>query len=500
MYDAKVMTEEKLRTHLFKCADIVRDRIDEPEYKTYILPLVFYKAIDDTYEDRFRQKMKEFGDEELASDKAFHDFRIPEEHRYDKALEQTDNLDKFLDRTFRALEKANPDKLENIFKVEYIKADGLDHDTLHELLQHLNTTSLSMERVEPDILGEAYMDLVADFAEKEGKSGGQFFTPRGIVRLMTKILDPREKSTVLDPTVGSAGMLVRMAEHYKESGGNPKTDLLLKGQEVNPGIAPIARMNLFLHDLDGEIAREDSLSNPQFTNNGDLEKFDYVIANPPFAANWKKDKCRDDKYNRWKWGLARADRADYAFIQHMIASLNEHGRMACVIPHGVLFRKNEGKFRKGMLEGDGVGGHEIVEAVIGLPANLFQNNSIPCGILVINMDKPEERKGEVLFVHAAQDGFYDDLPAQKKLTDEGIEHMVENYREWKTEERVSRVVSLDEIRENDYNLNIALYVDTTEPEEDIDVSVELKKLRELQAERVEIETRMNEHMGVLRYV
>ncbi len=498
MHNAEAVTEEELRDHLFKCADIIRDRVDPTQYKTYILPLIFYKAIDDTYEDRYQQKLEELDDEELAKDKAFHDFQIPEEYRYEKALERTDNLSRFLDETFNALEQEN-EKLENIFKVKYMDADSIGHDELHELLQHLNTRSLSLERVEPDILGEAYMDLVADFAEEEGKEGGQFFTPRKIVELMTEVLDPDEPCKILDPTVGSAGMLVQMAEHYRDNYGDPKRDLVLKGQEINPGIAPIARMNIFLHNLAGEIAREDSLADPQFSNDGEIEKFDYVIANPPFSANWKKEKCREKHEYRWKWGMARKDRADYAFIQHMIASLNEEGKMACVIPHGVLFRKHEKKYRKGMLEGEGIGGEEIVEAVIGMPENLFQNNSIPSGVLVINKDKPEERKGEVLFIHAADEDFYDELSNQNELTEEGIEHIVENYREWKTEERVSRAVPLDEIRENDYNLNIALYVDTTEPEEDIDVSEELKKLKELQAEREEIEKRMDEHMEVLGY-
>lgn len=489
------VTEEELRDHLFKCADIIRDRVDPTDYKTYILPVVFYKAIDDTYQDRYEEALEETGDEELAKDEAFHDFQIPEDYRYEKALEQTENVDQFLNEAFDALEAENPEKLENIFRVNFVNADGIDHDTLHRMLEHLDTKNMSLERVKPDILGEAYMDLVRDFAESEGKDGGQFFTPQEMVQLMADVLEPENGDgtiKIYDPTVGSAGMLVEMAEHYRGI-GDPKKDLLLKGQEVNPGIAPIARMNLFLHHLDGEITREDSLANPQFTQDGKLEKFDYVLANPPFSADWQKDACQDDKYNRFEWGMARADRADYAFIQHMIASLNEEGKMACVIPHGVLFRKHESKFREPMLEND------MVEAVIGLPENLFQNNSIPSGILVVNKDKPEEREGQVQFIHAADENFYEELSNQNKLTENGIQEIVEKYRNWETEERVSRVVDLEEIQENDYNLNIALYVDTTEPEENIEVSEELEKLHELQEEREEIENLMQEHMEALNY-
>ena len=492
---AEEITEEALRDHLFKCADIIRDRVDPTDYKTYILPVVFYKAIDDTYQDRYEEALEETGDEELARDEAFHDFQIPEDYRYEKALEQTENVDQFLNEAFDALEAENPEKLENIFRVNFVNADGIDHDTLHRMLEHLDTKNMSLERVKPDILGEAYMDLVRDFAESEGKDGGQFFTPQEMVQLMADVLNPENGDgtiKVYDPTVGSAGMLVEMAEQYREI-GDPKKDLLLKGQEINPGIAPIARMNLFLHDLDGEITREDSLANPQFTQDGELEKFDYVLANPPFSADWQKDACQDDKYNRFEWGMARADRADYAFIQHMIASLNEEGKMACVIPHGVLFRKHESKFREPMLEQD------MVEAVIGLPENLFQNNSIPSGILVVNKDKPAEREGQVQFIHAADENFYEELSNQNKLTENGIKEIVEKYRNWETEERVSRVVDLEEIQENDYNLNIALYVDTTEPEEEIEVTEELEKLHRLQEEREEIEKQVTEHMEALNY-
>ena len=490
---AQDITEAELRDHLFECADIIRDRVDPAQYKTYILPLVFYKAIDDTYGEIVDQKEEELGDEELAKDKAFHDFQIPEEYRYEEIKEVSENLDELLNEVFDALEKENPDKLENIFKVDYIDADGIGDDELHELLNHLDKKNFSLETVKPDILGEAYMDLVRDFAEEEGKSGGQFFTPQNIVEVMTNVLEPEEEAKVLDPTVGSGGMLVEMAEYYRDNVGNPKHDLLLKGQEINPGIAPIARMNLFLHDLDGEITREDSLSQPQFTDGDELEKFDYVLANPPFSANWNKEACQDDQYGRFEWGMARKDRADYAFIQHMIRSLNDEGQMACVIPHGVLFRKHESKFREPMLEQD------MVEAVIGLPENLFQNNSIPSGILVVNKDKPEEREGQVQFIHAADEEFYEELSNQNKLTEEGIKEIVEKYRNWETEERVSRVVDLEEIQENDYNLNIALYVDTTQPEENIHVSEELEKLHQLQSEREKIENQMTEHMEALNY-
>jgi type I restriction enzyme M protein len=226
-----------------------------------------------------------------------------------------------------------------------------------------------------------------------------------------------------------------------------------------------------------------------------------VLANFPFSANWAKKELQDDPWGRFDWHekLPRADRGDYAFIMHMAKQLKrpdrdgDSGKAAIVIPHGVLFRKHEARYREPMLE------NHLVEAIVGLPENLFQNNAIPSAILVLNTDKPAEREGEVQFIHAADKDFYEELSNQNELTDEGLDHIIENFRGWATEERVSRTVSLEEIRENDYNLNIALYVDTTEPEEDIDVEEELAKLRELQAERDKIEAAMSEHMEALNY-
>jgi type I restriction enzyme M protein len=313
---------------------------------------------------------------------------------------------------------------------------------------------------------------------------------------MVRLLAPFEDGdTFHDPTCGSAGMLVEAARYFKEEQGGDASRLTLTGQELNPDIAAIAKMNLFIHGYNGEVRRGDSLEDPKFTADGRLQRFDYVLANFPFSADWPKDDLQDDKFGRFGWHekLPRADRGDYAFIMHMAHQLTDTGQAAIVIPHGVLFRKHEKRYRQPMLEQD------LVEAVIGLPANLFQNNSIPSAILLLNADKPEARRGHVQFVHADDEAFYKELSNQNELTEDGIDHMVRNVKEWTTEERVSRVVPLDEIRENDFNLNIALYVDTTEPEEPIDVAEELTKLRQLQQERSTIEARLNEYMEALNY-
>ncbi|MDB2240822.1 type I restriction-modification system subunit M [Halorubrum ezzemoulense] len=494
---------EDLEPHLFKCADIIRDAVDPTDYKEFILPLVYYKSISDEFEKQYAENLDEYG-EDFARRKDLYEIPIvPEGYLWDDIRAVSDNVDQELNEAFDALTEANPE-LTGVFRANYIDADALDDDRLGRLVEHLTKYDLDRDSVPPDMLGEAYMDLVRHFAEEEGKSGGQFFTPPHIVNLCVRLVDEFEDGmTFHDPTVGSGGMLIEAARYYREEQNGDPTKLTFTGQEINPDIAAIAKMNLSIHGLDGEIEREDSLSNPKFGDreNNELERFDRVLANFPFSADWAKDELQDDPYNRFNWHekLPRADRGDYAFIEHIAKQLkrpdkdDEGGKAAIVIPHGVLFRKHESRYRKYMLEND------MVEAIVGLPENLFQNNSIPSAVLVLNTDKPAEREAEIQFIHAADEDFYTELSNQNELTEDGLDHIIENFRGWTTEERVSRTVSLDEIRENDYNLNIALYVDTTEPEEDIDVEEELAKLRELQTERDEIEAMMTGHMEALDY-
>jgi len=500
------LTLDELDSHLFKCADIIRNAVDKTDYKDFILPLVFYKTLNDTYRDRYEEVLEEEagGDEEIARMEAWYDFVVPDDHSWQTIRETSTNVDEALNEAFSAIEKANPSKLEGVFRSDFIDEEALDDGRLSKLVEHLSTYNLSAKRVPPDLLGEAYMDLVRHFANEEGRDGGEFFTPPQIVQLMVRLVAPfADGDRFHDPTCGSGGLLVEAAHYFRDEQDGDPSKLELTGQELNPDIAAIAKMNLFMHGYAQEtekgysarIEREDSLGAPQFTENGRLERFDYVLANFPFSADWPKSDLQDDAYGRFDWHekLPRADRGDYAFIMHMAAQLNDAGQAAIVIPHGVLFRKYEGRYREPMLEGD------LVEAVIGLPENLFQNNSIPSAILLLNRDKPPEREGEVLFVHAADEAFYRELSNQNELTEAGLDHIVANFDGWTTEERVSRAVPIEEIRENDYNLNIALYVDTTEPEEPIDVAEELTKLRELQAERNEIESQLTEYMEALGY-
>lgn len=505
---------DELAEYLFKCGDIIRHSVDVTEYKNYILPLFFWKIISDTYEDNYNEILEEYGDPEIASDEAFHDFVVPEEYRWEKLRQQDDHLDEFIDNAFSAIEQENKPLLNGVFRTDFAHASGLNDETLTKVVEHLSSHNLSNNQISSETLGEVYMSLIHNLADNEGRKGGGFFTPPRVSDLMVRLLAPYNSGAEIhDPTAGSGGVLIqasRFAADDPES-GDPD-DFRLTGQEINLETAAIARMNLFINGFtdDASIRRGDSLSNPQFTSHGELEGFDYVFADFPFSMHWDKETLKDDEHNRFSWAegnkLPRADRGDYAFIMHVISQLNETGRAATVVPKGVLFRRHESKFRKPMLSPDGGGipgvDHEIVEAVINLPENLFYNTSIPSALLILNKNKPANRQGRVMFVHAGDnyvENFYRQISDRNELTEEGIDHISSNFEAWRSEDRISRVVDLDEIAANDYNLKISLYIDTTEPREEINISEQVSSFRDLRTKRDELETRIEQHLEVLNY-
>jgi len=494
------ITPDELGDQLYNCADDIRDAVDEARYKNYILPLVFYKSIDDTFTDRLEEKKEQFaGDEELAR-KAITGMTVPEDYRWDDLTERSENIATYLDDAFDALEREN-EELRGVVRVTYSDEEALGDQRLRNLIQSIDTFELSTVKVDKDFLGEAYMYMVGEFAKDEGKEGGQFFTPPDVIDLMVRVLAKsggqagfEKGASFHDPTCGSAGFLVHAASYFREEQeGDPDT-WTITGQELNADIASIAQMNTFMHGLEAEIRREDSLDNPQFPNYlADDEGFDYVLANFPFSADWSKNDLKDDKWGRFDWAdkLPRADRGDYAFIMHIASLLNEQGRAAVVVPHGVLFRNRESRYREAMIEDD------LVEAIITLPGNLFQNVTLPSAVLVLNKDKPEERAGEVQFIHAADKAFYVERSNHNDLTPEGRDRIVDAFASWTTEDGVARTVGIDEIAANGYTLNDSLYVDTTEPEEQIDTHEALSELDDRVAQRETVEARRKEHMEVL---
>jgi type I restriction enzyme M protein len=326
-----------------------------------------------------------------------------------------------------------------------------------------------------------------------GKKGGEFYTPRMVVRLIVEILQPAPGMRICDPTCGSGGMLVECAHYLERNRQNPR-NLSLFGQEKNLGTWAIARMNTLLHGLpDADIRKGDTIRDPKFVEDGELMLFDRVIANPPFSLDeWGREVAEHDPLGRFRFGVPPKTKGDLAFVQHMIATTNVTGMVGVVMPHGVLFRgAAEGEIRKGMLQED------LVEAVVGLPTNLFYGTGIPAVVLILNRGKKAERKKKVLFVEASRE--FREGSAQNYLRNEDVTKIVASVHAFKDAAKYARVVGLDEIEKNDWNLNISRYVETADAAEKVDVATAIAKLRELEGKRAEVETKMNAYLKELGY-
>ncbi len=485
---------ETLKLHLWESANILRGSIDASDYKNYIFGLLFLKRLCDVFDEK-REKLKKEKHVDLK-DPDNYSFYVPEKAHWSYLKTLTQNLGEAINKTNDALEEANPEMLEGVLStVDFNDKDRLPDVILSALIAHFSKIQLGNRDLEnPDILGGAYEYLIAQFADDAGKKGGEFYTPKEVVTLLVEILDPKEKMRICDPTCGSGGMLVQSVYHLREGGQNPN-NISLFGQERNLGTWAICKMNMLLHGLlSARLEKGDTLRSPKLTvEQGQLMEFDIVIANPPFSLkNWGYEEAQHDPYRRFRFGIPPKGYGDYAFVQHMIATLNRKGRAGVVLPHGILLRGGaEGKIRRGILEED------LLEAVIGLPSNLFFGASIPACLFIVNKSKPKVRKGKVFFLYGAND--YLERKNQNKLRREDIEKVVNAYREYKVIEKYCRPVSLDEIRGNDYNLNITRYIDITEEEEPIDVQAVLKELKEVKKERSNVERKMTRYLKDLGF-
>jgi len=490
-----MLTLQQLESHLWGAADILRGKIDSSDYKHYIFGLLFFKRICDVWEEEYEERLAQYKDKAIAADPDEHRFHIPEGAFWKDVRKHTTNIGEHLNAAFHAIEDANT-RLQGIFQdVDFNNKERFPDATLELLLQHFEKVPLRNSDVEPDMLGNAYEYLIAQFADDAGKKGGEFYTPKMVVRLIVECLQPENNMSIYDPTCGSGGMLLESVHYMERNGLNPKSAHLY-GQEINLNTWAICKMNLFLHGIDdAEVLKGDTLRNPRHLQGSkSIKRFDRVLANPPFSLkSWGIDVWKvGDPYSRDKYGCPPKSYGDLAFVQHMIASLKPEGKLGVVLPHGILFRGGaEGRIREGVLKDD------LVEAIIGLAPNLFYGTGIPACVIIINRDKPADRKGKVLFVHGAEEM----VPGknQNSLSDENVARLVEAFKTYRDEDRFSRIVYLDEIEGNDWNLNIARYVDTTEPEEQIDVAAEYKKLKELTAKRNEAEAKMEAYLKELGY-
>ena len=451
----KRLTLSQLEQYLSKAAWILKGPVDASDFKVYIFPILFFKRLSDVYDEEFIQAFEESGgDEEYAVLPEFHRFEIPEGCHWNDVRKTTADVGQAIERAFRGIEQANQELLYGIFgDAQWSNKNKLSDRLLIDLIEHFSQYTLSNSLVEPDILGQAYEYLIKHFADLTNKKAGEFYTPRSVVHLLGLLLDPRQSESIYDPACGTGGMLLECVSHLRERGEDYRT-LALYGQEKNLTSSSIARMNMFLHDVeDFQIARGDTLKNPAFFSADGLKTFDCVIANPPFSLDdWGAENWVNDPYGRNIAGVPPKSNGDMAWVQHMIKSMNSTGRMAVVLPHGALFRKGaEGRIRETLLRQD------LLQAVIGLGPNIFYGTQLAACILVFRQQKAADHKGKVLFIDGSAQVRVG--RAQNVLEKEHVQQLFQWYAAFADVENFVRVATLEEIAENDYNLNIPLYVE-----------------------------------------
>jgi type I restriction enzyme M protein len=473
-------TQQELDAKLLAAANALRGPIDPADFKAYIFPLLFLKRISDNWHWEHARALELFdGDEELAALPDNYRFVVPEGCRWEDVLALHENVGAGVQLVFDRLQEANPDTLAGVFgTAQWANKAILPEERLTVVIDVFTSLKLDPDSVSHDLLGNAYEYLLKNFADESGKKAGEFFTPRAVVRLMVQLLDPQEGESVYDPACGSGGMLVEAVNQVRAHGQDPRT-LRLYGQEVQATTAAIARMNLYLHDIETfAIKRGDTLRDPRFREpDGSLSQFDAVIANPPFSLkNWGRAAWVDDPFGRSAFGVPPDGYADLAFVEHMVCSLrNETGRCAVVMPHGVLFRAGvEQDIRRALIESG------KLEAVIGLPSNLFYSTTIPAVVLVLRASAAVERAGKVLFVDASTR--FRKGKNQNEMEAADIAAAVEAFRtgEASSESRVhARLVSHEELAEHAWDLNLGRYV-AGELEASADLAVAITEYREAQ--------------------
>jgi len=452
------LTLPQLEQHLAKASWILKGVVDAADFKVYIFPLLFFKRLSDVYDDEYKKALEESsGDTSYAELPEFHRFVIPDGCHWEDIRATTKNVGAKLRYAFREIEKANPNYLFGIFgDAQWTNKEKLPDSLLIELIEHFSEYKLANGTVNLDMLGEAYEYLIKKFADLTNKKAGEFYTPRSVVQLMGRIIDPHEGETVYDPACGTGGMLLQSVELLRAQGKDART-LKIYGQEKNLTTSSIARMNMFLHDVeDFHIQRGDTLRSPAYYDGDKLATFDCVIANPPFSLKkWGDDLWINDPFGRNFAGVPPTGYGDFAWVQHMIKSMSyPRGRIAVVLPHGALFRKGkEGQIRKKIIESD------VLEAVIGLGPNIFYGATLAACILVFRANKPDSKEGRVLFIDAS-----DQIKvgrAQNYLEKEHADQIYSWYADFKNIKDHVKISTLKDIAAQDWNLSISLYVGKT---------------------------------------
>jgi len=490
-----------LESWLWEAACKIRGEIDAPKYKDYILPLIFLKRISDVFEDEIAAFGEKVGNYETAQILVEQDhnlvrFYIPPEARWENIIKQSQNLGEYLTDAVRAVARENP-KLQGVIDIVDFNATTagqrvISEERLKMLVDTISKHRLGLKDVEPDILGRAYEYLLRKFAEGSGQSAGEFYTPSEVAVLMAHIVDPQPGEEIYDPCVGSGGLLIKCHLLFRERYDDDPNVRSLKffGQEILASTYAMANMNVFIHNMEAEIALGDSMNLPKFLDErGGLRKFDIVVSNPMWNQNFPKSTYENDTFGRFTFGFPPSSSADWGWVHHMYASLRENGRMAVVLDTGSVSRgsgtsgsNRERDIRKQFVEKD------LVESVILLPENLFYNTSAPGIILVINKNKAQERRSQVLLINASK--LFEKGRPKNFLPDSTIELVSGIYHDWREEEGISKIVSLEDIAKNDYNLSPSRYVAQNNNDEVLPLDEAVLELREAEEERQEADRKL----------
>ncbi|MEB1808959.1 MAG: type I restriction-modification system subunit M [Bacillaceae bacterium] len=499
------LTLQELEKTLWDAADILRGELNAAVYKDYIFGLMFLKRMNDQFSIERETKKEEFVSQGMDLEEVemlleeptmYETFFVPAAARWDKLKNLTLNIGPELDKAFKAIEDEpkNAELIGVLTTANYNDKERVPDKKLSQLLLLFDKHNLAYENLDnPDVLGDAYQYLIKQFADDGGTKGGEFYTPREVVKVLVNILKPQEGDRIYDPTVGSGGMLIESMHYIKEHGGNER-NVSLFGQEINLSTWAICKMNMLFHFARGaDIRKGDTIRFPMHTEGGVLKAFDIILANPPFSLkNWGVEEAENDPYNRFSYGVPPKSYGDLAFVSHMVSSLNQKGKLGTVVPHGVLFRSGtELNIRRGFLKDD------LIESIIGLPQNTFYGTGIPAALLIINKNKPVDRKGKVLFIDASE-GFIKD-GSKNKLRKEDIESIVNAFNDFKDVGKFAAVVDLKMIEENEWNLNISRYVDTTEDEVKIDIGKVLQELAIIKEKSSASEEKLNNYLVELGF-
>lgn len=482
---------------VWKACDTFRGVVDPSEYKNYILVFLFIKYLSDVWKDKLEKCQQEFGnDQERINRRMSRErFILPDKCDFDYiySMRNEANIGEIINHALEEIEEANKSKLEGVFRNIDFNSEGNLGQTkdrnkrLKNLIEDFSDKRLDLRpsRINSkDIIGNAYMYLIERFASDAGKKGGEFYTPDEVSILLAKLLMPKDGDRICDPACGSGSLLIQVGNEV------PNSNFSLYGQESNGSTWALCKMNMFLHEMDNaRIEWGDTLGNPKLIENDKLMKFDIVAANPPFSLDkWGAENAASDEYNRFHRGIPPKSKGDYAFITHMIETANEgKGKVGVIVPHGVLFRESsEGKIRRQFIE------ENLLEAVIGLPQNLFYGTGIPAAILIFNKGKTTK---DVMFIDASKE--YESGKNQNKLTEANISKIVETYIKGETIDKFSYRAAYEEIVENEYNLNIPRYVDTFEEEDEIDITAAQNEINYLEGELSQVRQQMNSYLAEL---